>query len=60
MPSTALPECFSFHLFWHSEHTARKDYNTKNSLQDVILVTGTEKRTSAFLDLTLLIDALGS
>lgn len=55
-----LPECFSFHLFWHSADTARKDYNTKISFQDVILVTGTEKRTSAFLDLTQLMDALGS
>lgn len=56
----ALPECFSFHLFWHFVDTARKDYNRKISFQDVILVTGTGKRTSAFLDLTWLMGALGS
>ena len=26
----ALPECFSFHLFWHSEDTARKRLQHKN------------------------------
>lgn len=56
----ALLECFSLHLFWHSADTARKDYNTKFSFQDVILVTGTEKWTSAFLDLTQLMDVLDS
>lgn len=56
----ALLECFSFHLFWHSADTARKDYNAKFSFQDVILVTGTEKRTSAFLDFTQLMGVLGS
>lgn len=44
----ALPECFSFHLFWHFVDTARKDYNRKISFQDVILVTGTEKKDRSF------------
>lgn len=55
----ALPEHFSFHLFWHPVDTARIYYDNRSiPFWDVILVTG--KGTSAFLDITQSMGTAGS